>query len=254
MPYMSFPREPSQLAAMEKHLQNANLSQVHQTVEQLTDLSAKTGTIAQAAFSSGLFEAAIKRSEELGNQEVVLNHQICRLREEMNDLKIEKDRLTPEQIAEKLDELQKKIFSCIRPCTYSLQQELRSLENQWNHLHFLYVFPVAEELNPDSFISNYFHRISHRIAEVRSSDPGQAAKLQETLKEFQRMCSAAEQLFCGKGGRGYRQLSPEIQIAVQQRLFAYNPGLSMNKGVSKEKPEILAGAIMADLADRMVDL
>jgi hypothetical protein len=255
MPCLSFPKEPYQLAAMEMRLQNANLYQVHQTIEQLTDLSAKTGTIAQAALSGNLFESAMKRTEELGNQEIVLNHQICHFREEMNDLMIEKDRLTPEQIAYRLDELQKKIFSCSRPSTPCLQEELRSLENQWSHLYFLYAFPVAEELNPDSFFSNYFHRISHRIEQMRSNDPGQAAKLQTLLKDLQRECAAAEMLFLGKGDRGYRLLPQDTQRAIQQRLFAYDPELSlkMKEGAVKEKFEILAGAIMADLADRMID-
>jgi hypothetical protein len=249
MPRVLFPNEPSQLTAMEKRLQNADLSQVHQTVEELTDLSHKTGSIAQAAFSSGLFEAAMKRTEELSNQEIFLNREICHLREEINALMIEKSQLTHEQIAQALDGLQKKIFSCSSPSTHSLQQELRVLENQWNHLFFLYTFPAAEELNPDSFISNYFHRMSHQIEQMRATDPEQAARLQTMLKNHQRQCLAAEQLFCGKGDRCYRQLPQEIQIAVQQRIFAHKRDFSMKGDQSRE---ILAGAIMADLSDRMV--
>lgn len=253
MPCMSFPQEPFQFAAMERRLQKANLSQVHQTVEQFTDLSARTGTVAHSAFSSNLFEAAMKRTEELSDREIVLNHQICLLRKEMNNLMIGKNRLTPGQIAQSLDELQEKIFSCGRPCTHSLQHELRSLENQWNHLYFLYAFPVAEELNPDSFISNYFHRISQRIEQIHSSDPGQAAKLQTMLKDLQRECLAAEQLFCKKRDRSYRQLPSQIQIAIQQRMFAHDPEFSMEEELSRERTEILTGAIMADLADRMIE-
>lgn len=249
MPYTLFPQEPSQLAAMEMRLQNADLMQVHKTVEQLTDLSNKTGAIAQAAFNGNLFEAAMKRTEELNNQEICLNHKICQLLEEMNDLMIEKDHLTPDETAQWLNELEDKIFSCRRPSTPSLQQKLRSLKNQWNHLNFLYIFPVAEELNPNSFISNYFYRMSHRIEQMRPKDPEEALMLQKLLKDLQRECVAAEQMFCGKGDRSYRQLPEDIQIAIQQRLFAHDPDRSRNL---LQNPEILAGAIMADLADRMI--
>ena len=249
MPRVIFPHEPSKLAAMEMHLQNADLSHVHQTVEELTDLSRKTGSIAQGAF--GLLETALKRTDDLNDQEIFINHQICQLHEEMNNLILEKDRLNPEQIAHELDDLQKKIFSCSRPCTLSLQQELRSLENQWNHLNFLYTFPVAEGLEPDSFISNYFHRMTNQIEQLRSNDPAQAAKLQTTLKSLQRLCFAAEQLFCGKGDRGYRHLPQEVQKAIGQRIFAHDPEFSMNDLQSNEGRGILAGAIMAELADQM---
>jgi hypothetical protein len=248
MSYVMFPKEPFQLAAMEKSLQNADLMQVHQTVEQLTDLSGKTGVT--TVFSSNLFEAAMKRTEELGNHEICLNHEICRLLEEMNNLIIEKTWLTPDQFAQKLGELQNKIFSCSQPNTQSLKQGLRLLENQWNHLYFLYTFPMAEELNPDSFISNYFHRTRERTEQMQLTDPVQASQLQAMLKDLQRECFAAEQVFCGKGDRLYSRLSPDVQTAVQQRLFAHDPILLMNQ---RQNPEILAAAIMADLADRMMD-
>jgi hypothetical protein len=246
MPHVLFSHDPSQLTAMARCLPRANLAQLHHTVEELTDLSCKTGVVAQTVFE--LVDAAMKRTDELSNQEMLINLEICHLREEVNGLMIEKEKLTPDQIAQALDDLQKKIDSCVRPSTHSLRHELRSLENLWNHLHFVYTFPVADELNPDSFISNYLHRMSHRIKQARFADPKRAAHLQMKLKDLQRQSLAAEQIFCGKGDRLYRQLPKEVHLAVQQRIFAHDPD-SMK---SRPSPEILAGAIMADLADRMI--
>jgi len=249
MPRVSFPQEPSQLAAMERNLQNADsLMQVHRTVEQLTDLSRKTGEIAR-----NLFEAAFKRSEELEKQETYLNHYICHLRQEINDLMIGNDRMAPDQIAQTLDELREKIFSCTRPCTRALQQELRSLKNQWNHLDFLNTFPTARELIRDSFISNFFYQRSLQIEEVEKRDPNQAAELKKQLRTLEQECSAAEELYCGKGEKKYQELPKNIKLSIRQLMFAHDPARSM-EDPDPEQREVLAGAIMADVANRMVEM
>jgi hypothetical protein len=247
MPQVVFPGESSQLAAIQSIMPNASLWEVHQAIEELTALSQKTGGIAQSVFSSGLFEAALERTDELNNQEIALNHEICLMREEIGDLAIAKDRFTPEQIADQLDALQQRILSCA-PTTRYLQNQVQSLEKELRHLHFLFAFPAAEELNPDSFQSNLISRLNHQIETLRRSDPAEARVLEQNLLSFQQQCQAAEDVYCERGWDSYRRLSAEIRLDVERHLFAERPGVK----IEQVDREIAAHAIMASLADRMV--
>lgn len=252
MSRIQFPQEPLHIAAMAQSLAKANLSDVHRIVEELTDLSQKTGVIAQEIFTSGLFEAAMQRTEELGDQEMTLNHQICHWREEINDLIIDKDQYPPEEIAMRLNDLQERIFSCTKPTTITLQKQLNDLQKECNHLHFLFSFPLAEELNPDSFMSNVIHRISSRTEKLKDRDP-EKIRLQKMLNIFQQECQAAEQVFAHQGLSDFRKLPSEIRLAIEQRLFSRFPELSI-ESEREEDHEIIARAIMSDLSDRMVEL
>jgi hypothetical protein len=253
MPHIEFPKEMSQIATMTVRMQGAKLSEVHQAIEEFTDLSRKTGFVAQAAFSSNVFEAAMQRIEELGDREVSLNHQICYLQEAINDLIIDKDRLPPDQVAEMLYALQKQIFSCARPSTGLLLQQLKGLETEWNHLHFLCTFPLGEEFNPDSFISNYFLRVSNQIEHLKSTHPKQARRLKTTLECLEKECRAAEQVYCGKGLSGYQKLPKSIRQSIEQRLFERFPDRPVWVTDGEEMREIWAGAIIADLSDRIAE-
>ena len=248
MPRVEFPRELSQVAAIQANMSTASLADLRIAIEKLTTLSGKTGEIAGSIFSSGVFEAAMQRADELNDREMALNHQICLLRQELGDLAIAKDRFTPEQIAEQLDALRQKIFSCGAPSTPCLARQLLEIEQQWSHIHFLFDFPIAEELNPDSFQSNLLSRLTHRIGELRSSEPKKAASLQQTLKRFQQQCQLAEEIYSGQ--RKASSLPAKMKLEVMQRLFGHFPDLT----IEHIDRSTVAAAIMASLSEQMMDV
>lgn len=231
-----FPNESPELAAIEMRLSTATLPEVHRSMEELTNLSCRAESVAQTVFSSGLIEAAIQRADELSNREMALNHQICSWRESLNDLSLMKDRLPPEDVAAKLDDLREKIFSCAYPTSPMLKHQLDDLQKQCLHLEFLETFPAADELNPDSFQSNLFHRLN--------ADPRQRVKLQS----LQHICDAAEEAFHGDLS-AYQRLPEDIKLAVEQRLFERFP----ESGIEKLEPELRAAAIMSVLSDKFYE-
>jgi hypothetical protein len=238
MPVM-FPHEPSQLAAIQKSISRASKDELGHAIELL---SCRTDTAAQ-----GVFQSAMHRVDELCHQEMVLNHQICLLHEEINDLAIAKDEMVPDQIDHKLAELRDNIFSCSQPQTVHLRNQLRQLKNEWSHQHFLTVFPIAEELNRDSFQS----RVIHRMLDEMEKQPDRADELQKQLDRWQQECQAAEQIFSGRGLGAFRRLPQEFQLAIERRLFEKRLGYSRIETKTPEDRALLAGAIMAVLAEQM---
>lgn len=236
MSHVSFPTESPQLAAIEKRLPTASLSQVLDSMDELTDLSQKTGEVAQTVFSSGLFEAAMKRSVELNDREMAINHQICHWREELNDLSISKDRLTPDDIAFKLNDLKEKIFSCPEPESPMMRAQLNAIKRAWNHLYFLDQFPVAEELNFSFFQNNLSHQMKH-------SPDGK--KHAQSLKQ---LCHAAEEAFGGRVS-AFQRLPDEDRQATEQCLFRTFSKKMLLKDCD---PTILASAIMSVVSDRLI--
>ena len=241
---VNYPHESTQVALIQAVIPTATLGDLQIAVDELTALSRKTGGIAQAIFSDDLFGAAMQRSDELSEREIALNHQISLLREEVGDLAINKDRFTPEQIAERLDRLQKKIFSCGAPSTPYLAQQLSELEKQWAHIYFLFEFPIAEELNPNSFQSNLLSRLTHQI-EV-SIDSKKAESLQKMLMHLHFQCQLAEEIFCGE--RKATALPTAIRLDVKQRLFRRFPDFR----IEQLDPKETAAALMDSLSEQMM--
>lgn len=247
MSRISFPRESSQMAAIQASMPTASLGQLRNVVEELSLLSQKTGGAVQSIFSSNLFEAAMQRADELNDREIALNHQICLMREELGDLAIAKDRLTPQQISEELDVLQQKIFSCIPPSTHYLSRQINDLKRQWMHIHFQFEFPLSEELNPDSFQSNLHSRLTHQIQIHHKDDPEQAAFFKAKLALYQQQCQAAEEIFSGKGLHSYWKLPSDIRKRIDQRLF------DIAGSIENVDPTSAAAAVMAVLSEQMDD-
>jgi hypothetical protein len=246
----AFPEVSPQLAAIEMRLSGAlSLKQVHEAIETLTDLSAKTGEAARNVLASGLFEAAMQRTEELSCRELEINHQICQNQEELNDLAIAKDRLDPEQMEAALEELRKKIFSCSEPSTPRLQKQLDALKAEWLHLQFLYKIAWAEELDPDSFQVNVFHRL---IMQIHAAKGKAALHLKEQLHMFLQIFRVAEELFGAQNWNAFKKLPETFKLAVEQRFFSLFPGVSIHEIMSEMEPSIGSRAIMSVLSDQMV--
>ncbi len=203
--------------------------------------------VEQTVFLDQLFD----RMDELEEAELTLNQRISDLQKDLSDLQISMNRLTPLEIATKLDLFQEKIFSCPKPSTALLQNNLSILKDRFEHLHFKFVFPDTEELNPDSFQNNLLYRIEQKIFD--SADPEAAAKLRRGLSGLQLQCEAAEEIFHGRGLGGYFKLSEEIHQDVEGRLFERFPDQTFDSLSTQPEGQIqIAAAIMASLSDRMM--
>jgi regulator of replication initiation timing len=236
MAQVQFPQELAQVGRVSS---GASLNEVRGILE---ELSGKTEEIAREVFD---------RIDQLEEGELVLNHTISDMQKELSELQISMNRLAPLEIATKLDLLQERIFSCPKPSTGLLQSNLNSLKDRFDHLHFQYVFPDTEELNPDSFQNNLLYRIEQRI---ESSDPEAATTLRESLSSLQQQCNAAEKIFQGKGLSAYFELPEPVRQDVEGRLFERFPDLSFNDLSTYPEGQVhLAAAIMASLSDRMMD-
>lgn len=249
MSRVSFPKVLPQLAAIETGLPKAGLSEVRRTIEKLTSL--KTDDLARSFFSEGLIEAAMQRTQELWDKEVAINHRICRLRRDLGDLAIRKDCMDPEQGTETLDAIGRQIFSCDHPATHSLKKQLNGLEKQWKHLQFVFAFPEAEELNPDSFQSNFYWRLTDHIKTLKSDDPERACSLQKTLNSLVLQCRAAEEIYAGKGLHLFQRLPHDIRHAIERRLFSLAPDGRIDR---PEHRAAAADAVMRVLMDRLMKI
>jgi hypothetical protein len=179
-------------------------------------------------------DASMERMETEREREIWINHHICYLHEELGDLEINRNCFAPLEIAEKLDQLREAIFSCQKPRSGRLQQELDALKRDWDHLHFFYAFPDSEELNPDSLWNNVYHNLK--------------GKNDGILALFQEQCLAAEEVFNGKGRKSYSRLPKPVLDDVKGRLFERFPEVPLQEIGN----EVLAAAIMASLGDRMM--
>ncbi len=242
-------RFPQELAQMGKVPPGATLNEIKELVG---ELSKKTGAVARAVLNSGVLEEVFDRIDELQETELGLNRKISDLQRELDELQISMDRLEPLAIALRLDLLQEKIFSCPKPATGLLLQNLNVLKDRFDHLHFQYIFPDTEELNPDSFQNNLLYRMEQ---EITHSDPERADALKGSLSSLQSQCKAAEEIFLGKGLVTYFTLPESVQQEIEGRFFERFPKSSLEILLSEPEGQMqLAAAVMASLADRMMDV
>ena len=143
-----------------------------------------------------LFEAAMEQLDELNDHESLLNHELCEMQKELGDLEIFAHRLPPEDVATRLDLVSLKMQTLQKPSTFQLKKKFTDLKRQIKHLEFLQEFPIAHELNADSFQANLIHRISQQM---RSAPRRKASSLKRTLTALRKKCSLAEKAFAKDG-------------------------------------------------------
>lgn len=235
-------------AEIDQKLPKANLRETKKLL--------KAHEVAQSFFVGGSIEQLMARAEELNEQEVLFNRDICLIQKDLGELALQKNYLAPDQIEEKLEELFQKITSFPTPNTRHLKNLLSRLGQEWKHLYFAYLYPVAEELNPDSFLDNAFSQMTQRIEELQKKDPQKAHQLKDALGSLVNLSKAAEAVFFGKGEsfpQIYDYLPDEVRLHVQRCFFSQYPDTKIENFLSQEGGRrIVAAAIMNALEDRLM--
>lgn len=202
-------------------------------------------------FDREIFERAFEYMQSFQDRELALNHQLSSLSENLDDLGLSMDRLSPLDIAELLEILRKEIENCAAPVTETLQNKLQKLRKLWDRLNFFFFFSIAQELNQDSFQGNFYHRLSLHIENLEKKKSKAASRLKKTLSSLQMQCKAAEEIFCGNGMELYSLLPKNVKLEIEQRLFERRPGLVVKEAKNEEDRELVAAAIMASLSEQM---
>lgn len=202
-------------------------------------------------FDREIFERAFEYMQSFQDRELALNHQLSSLSENLDDLGLSMDRLSPLDIAELLEVLRKEIETCAEPVTETLQNKLQRLRALWDRLNFFFFFSIAHELNPDSFQGNFYHRLSLHIEKLEKSNAKEVSGLKKTLSSLQMQCKAAEEIFCGNGMGLYFRLPKNVQLEIEQRLFERRAGFVLKEAKNEEDRELIAAAVMASLSEQM---
>lgn len=246
MTQVPFPVESAALATIQKALSyKPSAAQVRIAIQELTDLSDQN---ANKVFQSGLFEKAFDRMEEITREDISVNQQISEGRRSLNELQITMQYLDPEQIAESLSLIQEKIALIQDPSTFFLKSELALLKKQWQHVYFLYTFPIAEELRDDSMQNNTFYKIQQKI---ERADFQESARLTECLLSYLRHLHAAEEIFLEGKLKSYALLEEEIREDFERQVSSWE-GLPLKELLQDASARReLAALLMNQLEDRL---
>lgn len=170
---MKIPSEWVLLADVERSLLNKNLSlpQVHEAEALLINSTVKTTQLA-----SGLFEQVETWKGSLMDREVEISKEAFLVASEVALLRLQMPSLTFEEAAEKILELGERVecLSKTAPSTHRLQEAIERSRAEIEHLHFVFVFPLLDELEGDSFLLNMSHFLSHVAEELCKTESFEA--------------------------------------------------------------------------------